>query len=69
MGRAAGAPLAFSALFESAASRVELVVTFLALLELVRLKQLQVRQSSAFEEILIYGKEDAGVPVAPVAAA
>lgn len=48
-----GAPLAFSALFESAASRVEMVVTFLALLELVRLKQLQVQQSNAFEEILI----------------
>ena len=55
---AKGAPLAFSALFESAASRVELVVTFLALLELVRLKQLQVQQASAFEEILIYGKEE-----------
>ena len=56
---ALGAPLAFSALFESAASRVEMVVTFLALLELVRLKQLQVRQADAFEEILIYGKGEA----------
>ena len=55
---ARGAPLAFSALFESAASRVELVVTFLALLELVRLKQLKVEQSNAFEEILIYAKEE-----------
>ena len=54
---AEGAPLVFSALFEPAASRVELVVTFLALLELVRLKQLRVEQSDAFEEILIRGKD------------
>ena len=50
---AKGAPLVFSALFEPAASRVELVVTFLALLELVRLKQLKIEQSDAFDEILI----------------
>ena len=50
---AGGAPLIFSALFEPAATRVELVVTLLALLELVRLKQLKVEQSDAFEEILI----------------
>ena len=55
---AKGAPLAFSALFESAASRVEMVVTFLALLELVRLKQLQIRQTSAFEEVLITARRE-----------
>ena len=48
-------PLAFSAMFDAAASRVELVVTLLALLELVRLKQLRVVQSAAFEEIMVYG--------------
>ena len=50
-----GQPLAFSAMFTEAASRVELVVTLLALLELVRLKQLRVVQSAAFEEIMVYG--------------
>ena len=50
----AGQGLEFSALFTTASSRVELVVTLLALLELVRLKQLRVVQSAEFEEILIY---------------
>ena len=50
-----GQPLAFSAMFTEAASRVELVVTLLALLELVRLKQLRVVQSADFEEIMVYG--------------
>jgi segregation and condensation protein A len=54
-----GRPVAFSDLFAGAASRVEIVVTFLALLELVRLKSLRVVQSDAFEEILIFA-QDAG---------
>ena len=41
----------FSKLFEGAASRTEIIVTFLALLELIRLKQLQVQQAAAFGEI------------------
>jgi segregation and condensation protein A len=45
--------LKFSELFESAASRTEVVVTFLALLELIRLKQLVCAQSEAFGEIEI----------------
>ncbi len=55
---ARGTPLAFSALFEPATSRVELVVTLLALLELVRLKQLRVEQPDAFEEIVIYAQDE-----------
>jgi segregation and condensation protein A len=43
----------FSRLFEHAATRTEIVVTFLALLELIRLKQLRVRQSEHFGEIEI----------------
>ena len=39
MTQARGQPLAFTGLFARVASRVEMVVTFLALLELVRLKQ------------------------------
>ena len=43
----------FSALFESAASRTEIAVTFLALLELIRMKQLRVVQDALFAEIEI----------------
>lgn len=44
---------AFSKLFDGAASRSEVVVTFLALLELIRLKQLRILQESPFAEIEI----------------
>lgn len=43
----------FMKLFESAATRTEIIVTFLALLELIRLKQVRVQQSTAFDEIEI----------------
>jgi chromatin segregation and condensation protein Rec8/ScpA/Scc1 (kleisin family) len=33
------------------------VVTFLALLELIRIGQARVAQSSAFAEIIVYGQE------------
>jgi segregation and condensation protein A len=46
-----GTPLKFTELFSSAASRAEIVVTFLALLELVRLKQLRCVQAEPFAEI------------------
>lgn len=45
--------LLFSKLFENAATRTEIVVTFLALLELIRMKQVRVRQSEHFGEIEI----------------
>ena len=48
---ASGVPLKFTELFASAASRSEIVVTFLALLELIRLKQLRCVQDEAFSEI------------------
>jgi segregation and condensation protein A len=44
----------FTTLFSDVSSRPEIVVTFLALLELVRLKQLKARQSDVFGEIEIY---------------
>ena len=50
---ASGTRLRFSDLFGAAASRVEVVVTFLALLELIRLKQVRVTQPNPFEEIEI----------------
>jgi segregation and condensation protein A len=43
--------LRFSALFANATSRTEVVVTFLAMLELIRLKQLVAVQDSVFGEI------------------
>jgi len=45
--------LRFSELFSSVTSRSEVVVTFLALLELIRLKQLVAVQNEAFGEIAI----------------
>ena len=48
-----GVPLRFSELFAAMASRVEIVVTFLALLELVRLRQIRATQPNPFEEIEI----------------
>ena len=47
----------FSELFEDATSRSEVVCTFLALLELIRLKQLVCGQSSDFGEIEIRRRE------------
>jgi len=43
----------FSELFQSASSRTEIVVTFLALLELIRLKQVAAVQTEVFGEIEI----------------
>ncbi len=48
-----GASVRFSELFADIASRVEIVVTFLALLELIRLKQVRALQPETFGEIEI----------------
>ena len=48
-----GIPLRFEELFADVASRTEIVVTFLAMLELIRLKQLRVRQEGVCGEIWI----------------
>ncbi len=50
---AAGASVRFSDLFDAVVSRVEVVVTFLALLELIRLRQIRAIQKSIFEDIEI----------------
>jgi segregation and condensation protein A len=54
----------FSELFENATSRSEVVCTFLALLELIRLKQLVCAQSGDFGEIEIKKRELAEVGAA-----
>ena len=48
-----GASVRFTELFGDIASRVEIVVTFLALLELIRLKQVRAIQRNVFDEIEI----------------
>jgi len=48
-----GQAVRFSDLFAQAASRVEIVVTFLALLELIRLNQVRALQRKMFDEIEI----------------
>jgi segregation and condensation protein A len=50
---ASGVPIRFEECFAGAATRTEVVVTFLAMLELIRLKQLRVKQESYFSEIWI----------------
>jgi segregation and condensation protein A len=50
---AAGTAVRFSELFGDIVSRVEIIVTFLALLELIRLKQVHAIQRSVFDEIEI----------------
>jgi len=65
----------FSELFADATSRSEVVCTFLALLELIRLKQLVCRQHDAFEEIeigrapVVAAAPEAGGPAAAPAPA
>ena len=55
----AGVALRFEELFADAASRTEIVVTFLAMLELIRLKQLRVRQDGHLGDIWIDRISDA----------
>jgi segregation and condensation protein A len=59
----------FVDLFDDVADRADLVVTFLALLEMIRLKLVRVYQSGAFGEIRIYKRErpaDAPRPIGDV---
>jgi segregation and condensation protein A len=48
-----GVPLLFTELFSGVASRAEIVVTFLAVLELIRVKQLGAVQEGTFGEIML----------------
>jgi segregation and condensation protein A len=60
--------LKFSELFAGVTSRSEVVVTFLALLELMRLKQIAAAQPQAFGEIEIRRAAQAPAGLAPVPA-
>jgi segregation and condensation protein A len=59
----------FSELFEGVTSRSEVVVTFLALLELIRLRQLAAVQREPFGEIEVCRAAAAPGPAAPATAA
>ena len=61
------APLKFSELFSEASTRTEVVVTFLALLELIRLKQIVVLQQEDFGEIEVAKASEAAASPAPIA--
>jgi segregation and condensation protein A len=54
----------FEDLFNDVATRADLIVTFLALLEMIRLKAVRVYQTTAFAEIRIYKRatQDASAP-------
>lgn len=45
--------VSFSRLFHAGSARAEIIVTFLALLELLRLRQVAMRQLGAFKEIVV----------------
>ncbi len=49
----AAGTLAFGALFRAGASRLEIIVTFLALLELIKQRRIRARQPHPFGEIEI----------------
>jgi segregation and condensation protein A len=51
----AGKPFAFDSLLSNGASRLEIIVTFLALLELLKRKRVRVAQTGLFGEIAIEG--------------
>lgn len=53
----AGVALRFEEMFPERATRTEIVVTFLAMLELIRMKQLRIRQDQHFSEIWIERNE------------
>ncbi len=49
--------IAFKDLFRPGTSRVEIIVTFLALLELIRVGRIKAYQSRAFDDIMVYSRE------------
>ena len=54
---APGQSLRFEELFKSATTKAEVIVTFLALLELMKLNQFVVRQSELLGDIVIERRE------------
>jgi len=61
----AGGTVLFGTLFRTGASRLEIIVTFLALLELIKSRRIRARQSRAFDEIEIVLQEAPKGPEVP----
>jgi segregation and condensation protein A len=59
-----GRPASFRKLLTQATSRIEIIVTLLALLEMVKQLRVSMRQSQLFDDILIERKETPGAPQA-----
>lgn len=57
-----GTATAFTDLFKDASGRMEIIVTFLALLELIRLKMVRVRQGAESDSIWVFLRGSAGSP-------
>jgi len=55
----------FTDLFKKAKNRLEVITTFLAILELIRLKEVVVRQASPFDEIEVIKNTESMRPVSP----
>ena len=51
----------FSSLFDASSNRKEIVVTFLSLLELIRMKYITIYQEDNFSDIIISRREEKGV--------
>lgn len=50
--------IVFRELFNSSANRVEIIVTFLAILELIKIGKIRAYQPRAFAQLMIYGREE-----------
>ncbi len=61
--------VAFTQLLEQAQTRIEVIVTFLAILELIKRRQIRAQQDALFGEIVLVHREDAGQSIEPTNAA
>jgi segregation and condensation protein A len=59
------ARVTFSHLLERATTRVEIIVTFLAILELIKRRQINAQQDRLFGEIILIHRDDAPTAVEP----
>ncbi len=57
--------VSFTHLLEQATTRVEVIVTFLAVLELIKRRQIRAHQEGLFGEIVLSRREDAPMPPEP----
>lgn len=57
--------VSFSQLLEQAQTRIAVIVTFLAILELIKRRQIHAQQDALFGEIVLVRREDAGQIIEP----